>query len=71
VDYGDNLQQPTDLAPASPNMARARDSWASGADIVKWLGLFGRVSRFYKWMTAGFTPQPGIGNVRLHKYFYK
>jgi transposase-like protein len=27
---------------------------------VKWLGLFGQVNRFYKWMTAGFTPQPGL-----------
>jgi hypothetical protein len=27
---------------------------------VKWLGLFGQVSRFYKWMTAGFMPQPGL-----------
>ncbi len=29
-------------------------------DKVKWLGLFGQVNRFYKWMTAGFTPQPGL-----------
>jgi len=28
--------------------------------IMRWLGLFGQVSRFYKWMTAGFTPQPGL-----------
>jgi hypothetical protein len=27
---------------------------------MKWLGLFGQVNRFYKWMTAGFTPQPGL-----------
>ena len=27
---------------------------------VKWLGLFGQVSRFYKWMTTGFRPQPGL-----------
>jgi serine/threonine-protein kinase HipA len=27
---------------------------------LKWLGLFGQVNRFYKWMTAGFTPQPGL-----------
>jgi antirestriction protein ArdC len=30
------------------------------SDGVKWLGLFGQVNRFYKWMTAGFTPQPGL-----------
>ncbi len=28
--------------------------------LMKWLGLFGQVNRFYKWMTAGFTPQPGL-----------
>jgi hypothetical protein len=27
---------------------------------MKWLGLFGQVNRFYKWMTAGFMPQPGL-----------
>ncbi len=31
-----------------------------GTAMVKWLGLFGQVNRFYKWMTAGFTPQPGL-----------
>ena len=30
------------------------------AGILKWLGLFGQVNRFYKWMTAGFMPQPGL-----------
>jgi hypothetical protein len=29
-------------------------------EAVRWLGLFGQVSRFYKWMTTAVTPQPGL-----------
>jgi hypothetical protein len=26
----------------------------------RWLGLFGQVNRFYKWVTAAVMPQPGL-----------
>jgi hypothetical protein len=27
---------------------------------LKWLGLFGQVNLFYKWVTACVMPQPGL-----------
>jgi hypothetical protein len=59
-------------APVSPLKIKQRRVAALGHDVdtygtlmgqigqLRWLGLFGQVSRFYKWMTAGFMPQPGL-----------